>query len=257
ATETRAGYFEALEASNTMVATFSATINGQPFEKRIIFEDVEAGQWRKINFSTQATPSVPQPEGSIDLGNGISINIGYVDTDLTQSGSVGDEEIIENPGRPGVEDPKEPDQPGPDEPGPDQPGDENAISFTYNGDPVEGSTVNDNASGTAYLVVISAEKGMKGLEVEISSDNDDFIASVTELMPLKFNLANPESDELAENLASIGLPVRDQVVGKTSVDFDISGLVPLLVTFNGEHTFKVTANDADGNSKTLDLVIKS
>lgn len=101
-------------------------------------------------------------------------------------------------------------------------------------------------------VVIGAEAGIAHLNVTISSDNQDFLGSAGELLPLQFDLATVSGDTAA-NLASIGLPVGNDVKGKTSVDFNISDLVPLLQAFPGKHVFTIAVEDMAGNSATRSL----
>lgn len=105
------------------------------------------------------------------------------------------------------------------------------------------------------VVVIGAEAGIAHLNVVISSSNSDFIASAGELLPLEFDLATVSGDT-ADNLSSIGLPVGSEVAGKTSVDFNITDLVPLLAAFPGTHKFSIAVEDAAGNtdSRTLTFV---
>lgn len=125
---------------------------------------------------------------------------------------------------------------------------EDAITFTTDLDFEGTNSVNIDRA----VVVIGAEAGIAHLNVTISSDNQEFLGSAGELLPLQFDLATV-SGTTADNLASIGLPVGDDVKGKTSVDFNISDLVPLLQAFPGTHRFTIAVEDMSGNSASRTL----
>ena len=77
-------------------------------------------------------------------------------------------------------------------------------------------------------------------------------------MPMEFDLVDPEATGgSASDLASIGLPVKDDVYGKDKVKFDITGLVPLLSAFPGDHSFTLTVVDLKGNQSVLVLKFKA
>ena len=73
---------------------------------------------------------------------------------------------------------------------------------------------------------------------------------------MKFDLAHPENDEVATKLGSL-FPIRDAVIGKTELPFDITQFIPLLLSFEGEHKFIITVTDQTGSSesKTLTFVV--
>lgn len=114
-----------------------------------------------------------------------------------------------------------------------------------------GENGENDPSVTPAIVVITSKEGIANLNVKIETDNESFAASVGELMPMEFDLAYP--GETGESLASIGLPVGDDVIGKTSVDFNITDLAPLLSGFSGHHSFSITVTDSKGNKKSTIL----
>lgn len=59
ADETRSGYFEVLENSNSMVAHFEGTVNGVYFEEDTPFTDVVPGQHRIITYKAKGNPDIP------------------------------------------------------------------------------------------------------------------------------------------------------------------------------------------------------
>lgn len=79
--EKRAGYFEAVEGSNTMIVKFKGTLGNSMVEENFPFTDIEAGQYRDIVFKTKNGPQPPQPSGDVTIG-GIDIDASYTDRDI-------------------------------------------------------------------------------------------------------------------------------------------------------------------------------
>lgn len=254
--EGKAGYFEALEQSMTLVATFTGTVNGEQATIRYTKTDVKAGNYYKITYSLKGIDvDIPEQIGSIGI-NGITINTETTDVnDMNIPVDLTEEVITPEHQRPG----QEGNMPGEEIPDtPDQPGEDDAIIFKSKTKDINLESINDanNFSGEA-VVIITANEGITNLLVEIESDNSEFIDAVGDLMPTKFDLANPESTDLEESLSSIGFPVGNEVKGQPSADFDITTFVPLLKSFPGNHTFTITVVDTKGNIKTLELKFKA
>ena len=79
-------------------------------------------------------------------------------------------------------------------------------------------------------------------------------------MPLSFDLVKPVDEagtDYSDDLSSIGLPVGGEVYGQSDVKFDITGLVPLLSAFEGEHVFTLRVVDMENNESELKLKFKS
>ncbi len=249
--ETRAGYFEALEGSSTIIVEFNGTVNGTKENLRHVITDAEAGQHRIITFKvkTPGGADPTDPEGGIDPGIGIDFDV--TDEDMN-SNIPNEEEILDPSDRPGGEEPGEDPGPGPEDP--DDPKPENTIKIKSND--VNMDAPNDVAGLSQVVVNISAPKGITHLMVSISSTNDDFLASAGELIPLSFDLAYP--GEYESDFASINFPVGNEVIGETALDFDITTFIPLLAGFPGTHEFKLTVEDNDNMQqiKTLVLVAK-
>ena len=131
------------------------------------------------------------------------------------------------------------------------PGDETKITITS--DDVDFDAVNDIKD--KVIVKIDAEYGIEHLQVTISSDNADFVASVSELLPMSFDLAYPGDN--AANFESIGFPTGSNVIGSTHIDFDISQFVPLLGSFPGTHHFQISVTDAKNKQLVKTLTFKS
>jgi hypothetical protein len=259
--ETRAGYFEALSGSSTLIATFSGTVNGHSEELRRVFTDVEAGQHRIITYSLKTgNDEVPDETGEINM-SGITVDMSTVDESV--EGNVAPDEDVIDGNRPGQEDPEEPDTPGG---GDSENTDAQTITFE-NGTNEEGvksqinldggvTTVDADAEDVPYIVVIKSVNPIATVNVKIVSEsltpqtlNEVGLAS-------EFNLDNPATDKLATGLTSLGFPIRDEVVGKNEITFDITQFVPLLGMYSGTHQFVLTVTDNAGNTKTVTLTFK-
>lgn len=252
--ERRSGYFEIVPGNTTMVATFSGTVNNYKEEIIRLYKDLNPGQHRIITFALKGADINPPAEtGFIDPTGGLNVDFSVIDEDLNVN--VGADEGVIGGDRPGHEDwPDNPEKPGPDQPGPvdPAPGTEDAAEFTSPTLNLKGINPVDIESA---VVNIACKEGANNLNVTIKSTNADFIASAGELMPMNFDLANP--GDAGEGLASVGLPVGDQVIGKTEITFDITALVPLLGAFPGDHQFTLEVIDSKGNKSTLVLKFKA
>lgn len=252
-TEKRSGYFKALEGSTTLAAEFAGTVQGRTAHLLKALTDVKAGQHRIITFGVKTGNSdVPDEFGGISIegdASGIKLADGlWLTADVTTETVNGNVDVDEkgdaSAQRPGKEDPV---NPGPDDPNPPVPGEE-PIKIT-SGD--VDFDIENPVTGSSYLVKINAEKGIANLKVEIQSDNEGFLASAGEMLPLSFDLADtPDGDPLGELL-----PVGSKVKNQTYVPFDVTDLVPLLAAFPGHHAFVITVTDNEGNTVTKTLKI--
>lgn len=246
--ERRAGYFAALEGSSTLVAEFTGTIGGNEETVRYTATDLAAGQHRIITFKLRTPGSGDVDEnGNIIIG-GIGIDYDVTDEDLNVGVKV-EEDPLDPSDRPGSD--EEPDDSG-DDPTPPGPGDEDTIEFTS--DDVDFDATN-SCDKEAYVVHIISRDGLTHLQVDIASDNENFVASVSSLLPMSFDLAYPGESEAG--LASLGFPVGSQVIGATALDFNITQFVPLLKSFPGNHSFTISATDSKGKQLVKTLKFKS
>lgn len=253
--ETRSGYFQAIEGSTTLIATFSGTIRGNYEEIRKVYSDVEAGQHRIITYSVKGgDPTVPDENGNINISDGISIDMSTVDESI--EGNVApDEDVIEG-NRPGQEDPENPENP--DKPNPDEPKDD---VFTFD-TAISLDKVNEAVEGNDYSVVIKSTNPLTNLKVKIESGylTDEFLGSVG--LVSEFDLANltPELEQTLGDPEGFNFPVGNNVKGQTEVTFNLTPFIPLLnlsPTPNDIHKFHLTAVDDKGNEKTVVLTFIS
>lgn len=259
ATETRTGYFEALDGSTTLVATFTGTIKGQSITRTKAFTDVEKGKYYIITFSLKTGPAIPDETGSINPDGGIT-----VDSEIEEADENGNIDAPEEPDTPDAR-PDNEEWPDPNIPdGPDNPDNPtgDTIDFDLTGSGLLLGEGNENPTdATPAVVNIYASAGINNLKVTISSDNSSFIDSAGELLPLSFDLAHIDDAKQAESFSNdLGLPVNDQVLGKgidEPVVFDVTALLPLLDAFPGQHKFSLEVIDMNGNKKSTVLVIRA
>ncbi len=240
--ETRAGYFEALEGSSTLVAEFTGTIKRNFETMRVVYNDVKPGQHRIITFKVNDPNQRPDETGGIAIGDGLYLDVEVTDVNLTYSLNVEETNIPDN--RPSFGEPDTPD-PGP---GPDDPDDDpikitsETLSFTEN-NPIDVSPAE---------VFIHSDKGIAHFLVKIESSNQDFLASAGELLPLSFDLAYPgEYEDIFRD--SLKFPVGNEVIGANDLTFNISELVPLLQAFPGTHKFTLSVEDVDAFQKIVSI----
>lgn len=244
--ETRSGYFEALKGSSTLVAEFAGTVNGKYKTMRHVITDVEAGQHRIITFIVKTgKPDKPDEDGQIVIGSGIYLDVEVVDENLTGNITIGEDNIPDDD-RPGGEDGGE----DPNPPTPPTPG-EDTDAIKVSSETLSFDKVNDVATTTTGIVLIEAKNGIQHFIVKIASDNENFVNSVKDLMPIEFDLAYPGDN--AEAFESLGFPTGDKVINATNLTFDISQFIPLLSAFPGNHTFTLNLTDNKSVNKIVSL----
>lgn len=216
--ETRAGYFEVLEESPSIAATFTGTVNGYNENVHKVYTDVKGGQHRIITFSLKHDKPVPDPEtGLIDPSNGINIDVNVTDENI--SGNLDIEEDPEHPNRPGENEEFK-----------------DKVSF-------ETSLATDKALDPAAVadakVKVAAPNGIENLIIAISSDNDECSAAC----------ANP---------ATFGLPDAASAKGLTELTVDFASLVAKFAEYTGNHSVTLTVTDTQANtvSATYNFKVK-
>ncbi|MFI3239439.1 MAG: DUF4493 domain-containing protein [Bacteroidales bacterium] len=250
ADETRAGYFEFVPESTTLVATFSGTVDGSTENGYQIYMDVAAGQHRIITYSLKdASSDIPDEYGVIVPSVSVDANI---DTqDLTIDVPVYEENIEPDP-KPdsGDTDTEEPDDTTPDTEV------DGAPVITSNSIVLGATAENVVSSGMTADVDIVAENGIAGLTVVIVSEQ--LSPSVLSTVGLSdyLDLVNP--GDLKEAIQSLELPVEEEVVGETEMNIDISEFMPMLMIYKGTHQFVLTVTDSEGLEvvETLTFVVK-
>ena len=130
--ETRSAFFEVVDASTTLIATFTGTVKGTAETLRKTYSDVKAGEHWIITFNVKEYPDIPGETGNISVDGGINVDASVTAVDVNGNVIV-DEDVLPSDDRPGTEDPGTDPGPGTDpdpDPGTDpdpQPSD--AITF--------------------------------------------------------------------------------------------------------------------------------
>lgn len=264
--ETRSGYFEAIDGSNTLVATFSGTVDGSITRLTQTFNDVVPGTHYRITY----VPRKPEQVGNAGISIAIETEVASANADGTITI---EEDVIDNPGqRPGTE---EEEQPGEDDPNPDDPQTGDGIEFAsdylnLDGTPNKTGDFGENEpdegiTGKKPAVVnIASSHGIAHLNVKIESDDEEFMGAVGEYLPTEFDLATIKETNptVATSIQTdLGLPLGPYPSdndGITRVDFDITKFMGLLAGFEGgEHRFKLTVINNKGDQKELILKFTS
>lgn len=92
------------------------------------------------------------------------------------------------------------------------------------------------------------------VKIKMSDGNGGVLDLSQVKLANEFDLCNP--GEYKEGLVGLQLPVEDEVRGKTSMKFDISGFMSLLVIYSGDHIFEIEVIDELGQSTKATLTLK-
>lgn len=106
-------------------------------------------------------------------------------------------------------------------------------------------------------IVMTAGKGISELWVEIAGRLGEPDGMKAIGMPNKFNLVDPgfkidpstgefTDEELGVALNGLGFPTGEDVAGKKSLTFDITGFMSMMGSFKGDTDFVVTMKDSEG-----------
>lgn len=254
--ETRAGYFEVVDGSTSLVATFKGTVDGAYTTQTVTFGEVNAGLHYILTFKVKQGPEPPEQYGGADP-SGIGVEGVVSEEDVNGSVDPDDDPVLggDRPGTGGDEG----DDPAPG-PGPDDPPVAETISFSSSTLDLDGVNNATTFSGDA-IVNIVAENGFRNVIVTI--DSEGLTPSVLEGVGLvtTFDLAHPESAvdsqgntvDITDGLTGLGFPVGDAVTGKTAIDFNITDFVPLLNIYPGKSNFIINVTDQKGNQKSMTL----
>ena len=255
------GYFHYDEGSNTISAEFSGVVDGDNTTESKSYNNVQPGNHYRITFKLHSIdPNEPGEITPGKPGEEIKIDATVKLEDLTGEGGIdvnpSDEDIYMKDDRyPNEGDP----DPGPDNPdNPDNPGEGPTVT-PYRPEGADGTVMVDldkvnNADGLicALRIESNTEGGFTGFTVDIVSEQ--LTASELEVIGLAQHLDLAETPEnLKEALTDLGFPV--DVKGMKSVEFDITGFMPMLAGLGtGEdpfviHTFVLNITDANGTTK--------
>ena len=227
--EQRGGYFVPEAKENTLSLTFKCRYTGS--EKDIIMTNeikgVKAAQWRKINVVVQHAA-----DGTATIG--IVCETWTYDEEVTfDTSAMLMEEVI--------------------------PDDTDAPVIVWEGhDLAEAFELTDDmfdADGNfkkSINVDVTTKAALKSLVVKASSDNADFTKAYSEIMPLEEDLCAPTAS--AAILKMMGYPTDAK--GGTATRLKFASQTDLLKSYEGTHSYEITAEDINGAKTTVKLTIK-
>ena len=232
--ETRSGYFKAEQALNdidVLVKGMYTQEGKEPaaFEFNTTIKNVKAGQYSDIELYIEYSG-----EGNISIS-------------VTIDGWVVDQSIVYDLAKLISEDVMVDDD--------DKP------TITLVGGDIDAEILlaqtdfDQNGNYTKNLVVdVTSKSAITSLVVDIASTNPTMATSLAEYgLSSSIDLCN--AGVASGALKLMGLPVNDQVKGKTAVTYNITGQMKLLKELVGTHTFTITVTDEQGGVTTKALVI--
>ena len=228
-TETRAGYFAPVAAENTLKLTFNCRYKGESKDITMTNEikGVKAAQWRKINVVVQHAA-----DGTATIG--IVCDTWTYDEEVTFDTSASlMEEVI--------------------------PDDTDAPVIVWEGhDLNETFELTDDmfdAEGnftSSINLDVTAKAALKSLVVKVSSDNADFTQAYSEIMALEEDLCAPKASNTI--LKMMGYPTDAKDATTTRLKFALQA--ELIKSYEGTHTYEITATDVNGAHTTATLRVQ-
>lgn len=241
-TNGKSGYFRKVDGSNTITATFSGTVDGNYVNETKTYDNADAGNHYKVNFSVHKAGEEP----------------GALDADITVDAKI--QEIDENHTVDQETDYLEDDMRPEESRGPKPEILSTTEGFTI-GSPyrVECYTVTDENGEESlnfdwtFDVVSHAEGGITGFSVNINSSVLDPETLQGVGLAADLDLVNPGIFE--DKLNGLGFPTGDDVKGKSELHFDLGQFGPLLAMLADETDqdckFTMTVKDANGKTTAL------
>lgn len=233
--ETRTGYFAVPSEPTTMVVSFSGRINGKVQTMNKSLTNVNMRELRKIIFVKKEGP-----EGNVTF-------------DIVVNSYVQDEELS------GFVQAQLPDPIGDD---PDAPKGDGGIKLEFAPDCTQFTDLNNievPSSGKPFdlRLVATVPNSVKKFKVDIASTNKGFEEAVAAAGGPVIDLINP-SEESQIIFQVVPFPHGAELIGQTSVDFDLSAAQEPILLFPGEHTFKMMVTDGKGchNDITVKMIVK-
>ena len=227
--EERAGFFTPIGVENTLQLTFECYYAGD--DKKITMTNeikgVKAAQWRQVEVVVQHAA-----DGTTNIG--IKCDTWTYDEEVKFDTSVAMlEEVI--------------------------PDDTDVPVIVWEGhdltQPFELTDDMFDAEGNftkSINVDITAKAPIKSLVVKASSDNTDFTAAYAEIMPLEEDLCAPTTSNTI--LKMMGYPTDAKDATTTRIKF--AAQTELLKSYEGTHSYEITATDENGAHTTVTLTIK-
>lgn len=227
--ESRAGYFKAVEAENTLDLTFTCRYKGS--EKDIIMtnkiEKVKAAQWRKINVVIQHAA-----DGTATIG--IVCDTWTYDEQITfdTSASLMEEVLVDDTDLPEII----------------WEGHNLEETFELTDDMFDA----DGNFISSINIDITSKSAIQSIVVKASSDNADFTAAYSEILPLESDICAGEVSNAI--LKMMGYPTDAK--GATTTRIKFASQAEMLKSYEGTHSFEITVTDANGGKSVATLSIQ-
>lgn len=235
-TETRAGFFTAPEAKNTIDILIVGKYKAEgkdpaTFEFTSSIKDVIAGQYRDIELYIKYSD-----DGNINIS--VSVDGWVIDDVVTfDLAAVIKEDVM-------VDDSDKP-------------------TVTLVGGDIDQTLLitaddfdSNNNCTKSVVVDVATKSAIKSLIVNVASDNYDMIEShATYHLTETFDLCAMDGTA-ATMLSLMGVPCNDKVLGQPTVQFDLTSLMSKLKEYAGTHSFKATVTDEQGGITEKTLTIK-
>ena len=227
--ETRGGFFAPVAAENTLKLTFNCRYKDET--KDIIMTNeikgVKAAQWRKINVVVQHAA-----DGTATIG--IVCDTWTYDEEVTFDTSASlMEEVI--------------------------PDDTDAPVIVWEGhdlgQPFELTDEMFDAEGNFTKSInldVTAKAALKSLVVKVSSDNSDFTKAYSEIMSLEEDLCAPTASNAILKMMGYPTDAKDA----TTTRIKLASQAEMLKSYEGTHSYEVTATDVNGAHTTATLTVQ-
>lgn len=102
--------------------------------------------------------------------------------------------------------------------------------------------------------LLNVPDGIKKFMVHIESDNASFVNAVQAADAIDLDLINPTEDN-AIIFQVVPFPHGQELVGQTSVSFDMSAAQDAILSYPGTHTFTMIVTDKNGCRKEMPIVM--
>ncbi|MBR6632299.1 MAG: DUF4493 domain-containing protein [Alistipes sp.] len=227
--EARAGYFEAVDQENTLDLTFTCRYKNS--DKDIIMtnkiEKVKAAQWRKINVVIQHAA-----DGTATIG--IVCDTWTYDEEISfdTSASLMEEVLVDDTDLPEII----------------WEGHDLAETFELTDDMFDA----DGNFISSINIDITAKSAIQSIVVKASSDNADFTAAYSDILPLESDICAGEVSNAI--LKMMGYPTDAK--GATTTRIKFASQAEMLKSYEGTHSFEITVTDANGGKSVATLSIQ-
>lgn len=227
--EQSAGYFAVNGGDNTtMEVTFKGSIEGKSQKMTKVFTGIKPKQWRQITFVKKVDE---QGTATFD----IEINAFVADAELNNE-VVGMETII-------GEDPAAPKGDG-------------GITMVFDYEAgcdaeftdLENIMIPDHA--ISLKLAATVPDGIKKFTVDIDSTSESFLLAVEAANARSLDLIHP-AEGTGIIFQVVPFPHGEELLGQTSIQFDLSAAQEAIITYQGVHTFSMAITDSNGCKKVI------